>query len=418
MPTTDVPMVDGTLEPKRSTAALVIVVVIVLGAVGTGLWWFTRDNPVKKHTNVKLEPRRGISDPLEGQLRRGFVGVLIARRSVDISALYGGKVAEVMVKLGERVQQGQVLAKLDNASVRHALAQARASLLQAQANTRQAQLAYNAARAGFSRRQKAAAALSAEALALARSKKQLAAAQRLAAGAGVAAQSAQVGSLKEKMESAIIKADFSGRVAAVYAQAGALLRPGQPVMRIIDPDDIWVRLAVPNEYMGRVKLGDKLVIKLGDLSRELRGEIKNVAPELEPSSGTLFVEGKIATPGKDQRLPLGSVVRVFLPTLHKQLLGDDSPGGDTPGAKGGSSKAKRQGKSSTSEPINDSPSGKDGVDDGKGDGSGSGSGSASKPVGKGSDKAKDKADKPGKAKKATAGETRSKAKSKAKTKSP
>ena len=64
----------------------------------------------------------------------GAEGALEPVQSVELSFGIGGEVTEVLVKKGESVKAGDVIARLDSAAQRNALAQAEAALAVAQAN--------------------------------------------------------------------------------------------------------------------------------------------------------------------------------------------------------------------------------------------------------------------------------------------
>ena len=40
------------------------------------------------------------------------------------------------------------------------------------------------------------------------------------------------------------------------ARQGEVVNPGQPVLTIINPDDLWVRADVEESYIDRIRLGD------------------------------------------------------------------------------------------------------------------------------------------------------------------
>src|SRR5690606_14705563 len=61
-------------------------------------------------------------------------GYVVARRQATVSAKITGKVVEVLIEEGQRVEQGQVIARLDSANALAALAQAQAQHAQAVAS--------------------------------------------------------------------------------------------------------------------------------------------------------------------------------------------------------------------------------------------------------------------------------------------
>ena len=59
-----------------------------------------------------------------------------------------------------------------------------------------------------------------------------------------------------------IRAPIDGIVDVRAARAGEVVNAGQPVVTLINPDDLWVRADVEESYIDRVKLGDHLKVRL------------------------------------------------------------------------------------------------------------------------------------------------------------
>jgi len=59
-----------------------------------------------------------------------------------------------------------------------------------------------------------------------------------------------------------IHAPIDGIVDVRAVRPGEIVSPGQPVVTLINPDDLWVRADVEETYIDRVRLGDKLTVRL------------------------------------------------------------------------------------------------------------------------------------------------------------
>ena len=46
------------------------------------------------------------------------------------------------------------------------------------------------------------------------------------------------------------------------ARPGEVVNPGQPVVTLINPDDLWVRADIEETYIDRVRIGDELTVRL------------------------------------------------------------------------------------------------------------------------------------------------------------
>src|SRR5436853_2391921 len=99
-----------------------IVVLLVLGGAGVGAWkWVTREQPIEVQAATVTERAAGAQAAV-----LNASGYVTARRRATVSSKITGKVIEVNVEEGMAVKEGQVLARLDDATARAALALAEA----------------------------------------------------------------------------------------------------------------------------------------------------------------------------------------------------------------------------------------------------------------------------------------------------
>src|SRR4029450_8197656 len=59
-----------------------------------------------------------------------------------------------------------------------------------------------------------------------------------------------------------IRSPIDGIVDVRAAHQGEVVTPGQPVVTLINPDDLWVRANVEETYIDRVRVGDKLKVRI------------------------------------------------------------------------------------------------------------------------------------------------------------
>ncbi len=128
----------------------------------------------------------------------------------------------------------------------------------------QARTAHSASRAHVAalRQQQQAAEV---AIALAKQNADQVAAQRATRDATVH-QLAAVGAQKEKAQVHLgfteLQAPIDGLVDVRAARPGEVVAPGQAVLTLIDPDNLWVRADVEESYIDQVHLGDVLPVRL------------------------------------------------------------------------------------------------------------------------------------------------------------
>jgi multidrug resistance efflux pump len=73
-----------------------------------------------------------------------------------------------------------------------------------------------------------------------------------------------------------IHAPIAGIVDVRAAREGEVVNPGQPVITLINPDDLWIRADVEETYIDRVRIGDKITVRL---------------PSGQERQGTVFYRG-------------------------------------------------------------------------------------------------------------------------------
>src|SRR5258706_12962302 len=180
--------------------------------------------------------------PVEPE-RKGWLGVIVARESVDVTADSPGRLQAVYVSIGDRVKRGDRIASLDTRIPAQDLEMARSSLQGDEADQRRATDELAEAQARNDRRQKNPDFFSKEALGDAALKAKTAAAALEVARSRPAEQKAKIRQLETSLGRNEIRAPFDGRVAERFADAGALVGPGTPVVRLISAGDLMVRAA-------------------------------------------------------------------------------------------------------------------------------------------------------------------------------
>ncbi|HEX2572584.1 MAG TPA: efflux RND transporter periplasmic adaptor subunit [Polyangia bacterium] len=262
-------------------------------------------------------PAAAASQPVPGASGPGFLGVLVAREAVDVSGRSEGRVAEVRVRLGDRVAKNDVLASLDVRSLRDELAITQASLRAARAEVERSTLELAEAREKHARRRRALSApveaVSEEELANARYQEQYAGPRLEAARARAAEQEARVALLEKEIEEAQIRAPFAGVVTARYVNPGATVTRGAALVRLISAEDLWVRFAVPEEEsaVAALRAGLAVTVTVEDVETELAGQVEKVAPEVDPASRMIVAEARVVLPAGTSRQALsGRVARV------------------------------------------------------------------------------------------------------------
>ncbi len=100
--------------PRRSPRWALFSGVGVLVAAAIGLFFLARGGAVE----VETAPVQGGSGSSAGPTVLNASGYVVARRQATVAAKVTGKVVEVLVEEGTPVEEGALLARLDDSSIR------------------------------------------------------------------------------------------------------------------------------------------------------------------------------------------------------------------------------------------------------------------------------------------------------------
>lgn len=216
------------------------------------------------------------------------VGTVRSKQRALVEAKVSGRVLEYSATPGTAVKAGEPLARLDVQEIQAKVDQARALLDQAQRDfDRQKQLiASNATtRQDFD-----------------------AAEARVKIGAGALSEA------ETMLGYARVTAPFDGVVTRKLADVGDLAMPGKPLLEIEAPTALRFEADLPEAILDRVKLGDRLPVRL---THVIEGTVSEISPVADPVSRTFQV--KLDLPPADG-LRTGQFGRVSVPVAETRLL--------------------------------------------------------------------------------------------------
>ena len=224
-PTLDDLRIDRSAPSRRKAPTALLWVIALIGLlVGVAIWWFNRPKPTVVRTVLVQESGGGGGSDRTLLNASGYV---TARRSSTVSSKVTGKVVEVLVEEGMKVEAGQVLARLDSSNVEKSLrlseAQAESSrkaLEETRANLNQAEKELQRITRLAEEKITSASDLDraeAEAKSLrARLERQL---------ADVAVAEHDIAVWRQQLDDTVIRAPFSGIVTVKNAQPGEMISP-------------------------------------------------------------------------------------------------------------------------------------------------------------------------------------------------
>ena len=237
-------------------------------------------------------------------------GYVVAQRKSAVSAKITGRLESLLVEEGSRVKKGQVVARLDDADLLAAKAQAEANLKAAQFNLAQAKATFFDAKQTFTRnRQLIEKGLIARAdydTSLANYDKASAAVD--AARAGITAARATLQSAIVSLGYTYIRAPFDAVVLTKNADIGDIITPfgatsnvQAAVITIADLNSLQVEADVSESGIEKIWKGEPAVIELDALPGiRFPAEVHMIVPTADRSKATVMV--KVAFLKKDSRV--------------------------------------------------------------------------------------------------------------------
>jgi RND family efflux transporter MFP subunit len=189
-------------------------------------------------------------------------GVVEPVKQSVISAQTSGRVVNLLVKMGDRVKAGQLLATIDDRETAVGVQRSQAQMSQAQAELRNAQVHYER-----TRELRAQGFMSQAALDVAQTQYQAAQAGHAQATAGARASALSQGYTR-------VTAPYDGWVLQTHAEAGDLAVPGKPIVTVYAPQPLRAVVQVPASLADSTRSAKEVLVQLSDAN----GDSKWVAP--------------------------------------------------------------------------------------------------------------------------------------------
>ena len=265
------------------------------------------------------------------------IGRLVPRRNSIVAARIDGPVGRVPADVGDRVMLGEVLAEIDPARLAADVAYRRAELQQAEANVTAAQAGLDLARQELQRvaglRGSAAfsqARFDDASQQVLRDEGLLAVAQAQVTRAGVSLQQAEL-----DLEDAQIRAPFPGVVSERHVDLGEYLQAGDPVVSLINDEDLEIEASVPYDRLSGLHPGITVTARL-DNGSYAEALVRALVPVEDPLSRTRRVRFTPIFDGVQRSLAGNQSVTVMVPvgdardgvTVHKDAV-INAPGRQT-----------------------------------------------------------------------------------------
>lgn len=317
----------------------------------------SNDEPVIQETVVAVETLKLEPTILSNTVK--FAGEVASSDEVLISTKIPGKIGGMYVEIGDQIRTGELLFELENQDLKAAVEQAEQSLAIAQANlaqiqngarpqeieqanqmVNQAQVQLETAQANLERMQELydGEAISKQQYDQALSQLQLAEASYKSAleqqslieeGASkdtIRAAEAQVGLAKAnlkmaqaKLKDTMIDSPIDGRIGFVKFDPGEFVLQGNPVVSVLNDQEMIVNIDISEAHIGKIKLNNKVQVSIPATSNQpYEGAVTRISPAADSKSKVYPIE--ITINNSNSEIKPGMSANVLLALEKKENI--------------------------------------------------------------------------------------------------
>lgn len=147
------------------------------------------------------------------------------------------------------------------------------------------------------------------------------------------AQEEAVSQMERQLAKTSITAPFSGIVDDIITEQGNVVYPGQnPIMRIVDLDDMYIESSVPEAHLPNLKRGSDVKVEIPVLGETLNARVRQVGNYINPANRTFTIE--VNLPSNDQSIKPNLTARLAINDytseeailIPQSIISEDSEG--------------------------------------------------------------------------------------------
>ncbi len=290
------------------------ILLLALGAILTSSCSRSNAEPGKPEIAV---PTVAVARAAPADLSRALVltAEFKPNQEVDVMAKVAGYIKEIRVDVGDRVNQGDLLATLEIPEMADDLRRANAAVVRSEADVRRAndelsraEAAHEIADLSYKRLaavlEKRPGLIAQQEIDDAHSRDMVAEAQIAAARSSLAVADEQVrvnqadtAKIQTLLDYTRVSAPFTGVVTKRYADTGAMIQAALPVVRISENNVLRLILPVPESAVPTVHIGQGVEVRVSSLKRSFPGKVARFSGKLSLQTRTMDTEVDVPNPG-------------------------------------------------------------------------------------------------------------------------
>jgi len=234
-------------------------------------------------------------------------GNVQTKENIIIYPEYAGVLTKVLVKEGQFVTKGEVLAKIDDGGLNQQLSQMETQLALAKTTFERQERLW---------KDKIGSEI-----------------QFLQAKANYEAQQKAVNQMKEQLAKTTITAPFSGVIDDVMSEQGQVVSPGMnQLFRIINLKDMFIEAEIPENYITNIKTGSQVNVYFPVLNDTVTSTIRQVSNYINPNNRTFKIEiaitneNKMVKPNMTALLSINNYINDSALVLPQAIISENAEG--------------------------------------------------------------------------------------------
>jgi membrane fusion protein (multidrug efflux system) len=198
-------------------------------------------------------------------------GSINTNENVLVQPEFPGNLVELNVKAGQRVSKGQVLGRTDDGGMSQQLASAENQ--------------YALAKTTFERQKNLWSQKIGSEIQYLQAQTQMISAQKT------------VAQIKAQIAKTVIRAPFSGTIDEVFVEKGEVVAASsQGLMRIVNLGNMYVSTSIPENYIGKLKIGTEVDVYLTSLGKTYKGKVRQIGNFINPNNRSFGIEVSVPNP--------------------------------------------------------------------------------------------------------------------------
>jgi membrane fusion protein, multidrug efflux system len=270
-------------------------------------------------TAVAIAPVKGIDEPVIVEATGSFT----PDESSDVAPEGTGRVTATPVDVGQHVEKGAVLIRIQAEAANLRLQDARAAVARAEANLKLSQ-SQDALAQTTAKRNEAllkGGLIPQTTADEARTQAETAANNVLVARASLDQAKAQLALAEKAASDVVVDAPFAGYVSQRRVAVGEYVQPSTAVVTLLRIDPLRLQLTIPSVQAGQIAAGQKVTARVDAFpNRVFEGKISAINPQIAAESRSFVVEARVPNPDRALKPGMFAVASVDQGRTERAML--------------------------------------------------------------------------------------------------